>query len=134
MSYSGCPRSGGLCTGCMECQESFETAHWQELPQSVIAINEVLEWFGSPWECFLAVIKNCELFADDNEEFVRVEKVIEGDEVLIYWDGGVDFYAKDDVEEWTSSDFANYLNLYDGDAFISVMEKEKIELREESKT
>lgn len=133
MSYSGC-KFGGVCTGCMECQKDQDNVHWinEDIPLSVIQTSEVLEWFGSPWELLLAVIKNCELFADDNEEFVRVEKVIEGDEVLIYWDGGVEFYPKEDVEEWTSSDFANYLGLYDGEAFISVMEKEKIESRKEN--
>lgn len=132
MSYSSC-KYGGLCTGCMECQKDQKIVPRisEEIPLSVIQTSEVLEWFGSPWECFLAVIKNCELFADDNEEFVRVEKAVEGDEVLIYWDDGVEFYTKYDVEEWTSSDFANYLCLYDGEAFISVMEKEKIELRKE---
>ena len=131
MSYSACIRCGGICTGCMECQENHGSKERDD-ENYLSDIDEVLEWFGSPWECFLAVIKNCELFADDNEEFVRVEKVVEGDEVLIYWDDGVEFYTKDDVEEWTSSDFVSYLALYDENAYISVMENEKIELRKEN--
>lgn len=129
MSYSTCIKGGGLCTGCMACQERHRTEEREE--NYLSRIDEVLEWFGSSWECLLAIIENCELFAEDNEEFVRVKKVVEGDELTIYWDDGVEFYPKEDVEEWTSSDFANYLGLYDGDAFISVMEKEKFELRKE---
>lgn len=121
MSYSVCVRSGGLCTGCMACQGGG----YDEEQREADAIDEVLEWFVSPWECFLAVIKHSELFADDNKEFARVEKVVDGDAAVIYWDDGVEVYQKDEVEEWTSSDFKAYLSLYDGDAFVSVMEREK---------
>ena len=121
-----------MCTGCMMCLKDRKPEYFKRQDYNEYTAEEAIEWFSSPWECLLAIIKHCELFADDNEEFVRVEKVIEGDEVLIYWDAGVEFYPKDDVEEWTSSDFANYLSLYDGEAFISVMEKEKIESRKEN--
>ncbi len=88
--------------------------------------EEVIEWFCSPWECLLAVIKHCEFFAEDNEEFVRVDKVVGEDEVCIYWDDGLVCYPKEEVEEWTSLDFKSCLSLYDVDAFLAVMEKEKI--------
>lgn len=130
MSYSTCIKGGGLCTGCMACQERHHTEERDE-ENYLSRIDEVLEWFGSSWECLLAIIENCELFAEDNEEFVRVKKVVEGDELTIYWDDGVEFYPKEDVEEWTSSDFANYLGLYDEDAYISVMEKEILKARKE---
>ena len=54
MSYSVCVRSGGLCTGCMACQDSG----YDEERREADAIDEVLEWFVSPWECFLAVVKH----------------------------------------------------------------------------
>ena len=130
MSYSSCIRSGGLCTGCMACQERHCSEERDE-ENYLSRIDEVLEWFGSPWECLLSIIENCELFAEDNDEFVRVEKVVEGDEVTIYWDKGVEFYLKEEVEEWTSSDFVSYLALYDEDAYISVMEKEILKARKE---
>lgn len=87
--------------------------------------DEAIEWFGSSWECLLAVIKYCDLFAEDNEEFARVEKVVTEDEVFIYWDDGVESYPKVEVEGWTRYDFANDLALYDESAFIAVMKKER---------
>jgi hypothetical protein len=58
----------------------------------------------------------------EGEEFARVDKELDGDELVIYWEDGTEIYTKDEVNDWTPSDFSSYLNLYDREAFAAVAE------------
>jgi hypothetical protein len=91
-----------------------------EIPRT---IADIINGFPSKWDCFKAIAKYADLFEDDNEEFARVEKEIAyDDKIYIYWDDGVELYTKEDVNDWTPSDFSSYLNLYDREAFAAVAE------------
>lgn len=125
MSYSVCERSGGMCTGCMMCLRDKKPEYYKRLDSYEETLKEIIEWFGDPWELLLSIIKYSELFAEDNEEFARVPKVVTEDEVFIHWDDGIETYPKDEVEQWTSYDFASYLALHNENTFVSVYEKEK---------
>lgn len=104
------------CSGC--------DGYYSKIDREYRAAQEAIEWFSSPWDFFLAMIKHADLFINNNEEFVRVEKVVGEDEVDIYWDDGLLSYPKDEVEEWTAVDFSAYLGMFADLDFVSVMERE----------
>lgn len=113
-----------MCTGCMECLRDRKPEYFNIRDSNEWTAQEAVDWFCSPWDFFLAMIKHADLFAGNSEEFVRAHKVIGEDEVAIYWDDGLMSYPRDEVEEWTASDFGAYLGLSVNADFISVMERE----------
>lgn len=131
MSYAACSRSGGACTGCMMCLKDRKPEYYRRRDYNEWTAEDAVDWFCSGWECLLAIIKHCDLFAEDNEEFARVPKVVNEDEVDIYWDDGLMSYPRDEVEEWQYVDFLSYLALSDGNAYIAVMERENREMTEQ---
>lgn len=115
MSYSTCIRSGGLCTGCMECQKPQE--HESD---DIYTIEEAIEYFGG-WNLFRAILKNRKHVG--SEELGRVKVLAEGNTIRIYWDAGVEVYTKDEVEEWDFGDFTSYLGI-DEDEIEKIIIKE----------
>lgn len=130
MSYSAC-MYGGLCTGCMRCQDDgYELDNFEQEDDFYAVVREVLEYYNnSPYELFLSLVRNVEMFKDIHKDFYDAVKNghVEENAIVLAWDDETITYDRDYVEKWDVSDFDSYLSFWTDEFEImtEIMHKEE---------
>ena len=125
MSYSAC-MYGGLCTGCMRCQDDgYELDNFEQEDDFYAVVREVLEYYNnSPYALFLSLVRNVEMFKDIRKDFYNAVKNghVEDNAIVLAWDDETITYDRDYVEEWDASDFDSYLCFWEEKEFAVMTE------------